>query len=197
MAVIVDSFAPRGITRAAALSTVCSGLRLRGRERAGDLYASLHWARRNRMVDASRMAAAGWSHGGWTVMDALSAGQDRARSSGLSGLDPDPLAGLDKVFLVYPWAGVGSMTVSNGWDRPVDVVMLVAGRDSVSGQRLPMLAAERARESGARVRTVLFPTATHAFDDDAANDPRFRFEPELARAAMRLYTRTLGEAAQK
>ena len=44
-AILVDSFAPRRIGRAAALGTVCTGVRLQGRQRAGDLFAVMAWAR--------------------------------------------------------------------------------------------------------------------------------------------------------
>jgi dienelactone hydrolase len=43
-ALIVDSFAPRGISRLNAHATVCTGLRLRGVERAMDVFALLAWA---------------------------------------------------------------------------------------------------------------------------------------------------------
>ncbi len=62
-AIEINSYAPRRISRVAALATVCTGARLRGRERAGDLYAALHWLRRQSWADPKRVLAAGWSHG--------------------------------------------------------------------------------------------------------------------------------------
>ena len=64
-AVIVDSYAPRGWSRQFAMATVCTGLMLRGHERAGDILATLHGVSRRPDVDASKLVLAGWSHGGW------------------------------------------------------------------------------------------------------------------------------------
>jgi dienelactone hydrolase len=72
-AVILDSLAPRGIGRHEACATVCTGLRLRGGERAGDLTAILDWLDDQPWADRTRLAAAGWSHGGWSIMEALAA----------------------------------------------------------------------------------------------------------------------------
>src|SRR5262245_56737940 len=67
----VDSFAPRRISRIAAFATVCTGAQLQGRERAGDLYAAIAWVRAQPWADRERIVAMGWSHGGWTIMEAL------------------------------------------------------------------------------------------------------------------------------
>ena len=92
-AIIVDSFTPRRINRVAAFATVCTGARLQGRERAGDLYAAFAWARRQDFIDPGRIVAAGWSHGGWTILDALAlhAGHEMERATGLLGLPDEPL----------------------------------------------------------------------------------------------------------
>lgn len=177
-ALVLDSYAPRGISRAAAYATVCTGLRLQGRERAGDLYAALAWLRAQPWVDPDRFVAAGWSHGAWSIMDALASGPDAGRFSKIEGLGPDPLAGLVGAFLLYPWAGVGSLTGRRGWARPVRARMILGGRDSVSGVYLPRRAAEAARASGADIDVTVFPEATHAFDEEHGADPRFRFSPE-------------------
>jgi dienelactone hydrolase len=95
-AVQVDSYAPRGISRVAAIATVCTGARLHGRERAGDLYAATAWARAQTWADRDRIVAMGWSHGGWTIMDALAlrSGAEMRRVTGLEGLPEEPLEGL-------------------------------------------------------------------------------------------------------
>src|SRR5690606_33200046 len=71
-AVVVDSYGPRRISRLEAYATVCTGLQLWGRERAGDLFAMMEWARRQPWIDPKRIVLAGWSHGGWTTLDAMS-----------------------------------------------------------------------------------------------------------------------------
>jgi dienelactone hydrolase len=69
-ALVIDSYPHRGITPNEALRSVCLGLRLWGRERAGDLFAAFQWARGQARFDPTRLYAAGWSHGGWSVLDA-------------------------------------------------------------------------------------------------------------------------------
>jgi dienelactone hydrolase len=193
-AVIVDSFKPRGIGRMAALATVCTGVRLPGRQRAGDLIAALHWGRQQKWVDSNCMAASGWSHGGWTIMDALALdGEGMRRNGTLADVTDGSLAGLRQTFLVYPWCGPSSLTIPRGWRHPVKSFFLICGRDSLSGERLPLRAAQKARDSGADVETVVFPTATHAFDDDASSDPRFVYDQALTDRAHGLYRQVLGQ----
>src|SRR5262249_37198936 len=48
--VIVDSYAPRRISRGEA-TLVCHGFELWGRERAGDVYAAMAWAREQPWAD--------------------------------------------------------------------------------------------------------------------------------------------------
>jgi hypothetical protein len=54
--IIVDSYTSRQITKVEAAGLVCAGLRLWGRERAGDVMAALHWARGQSFVDADRLS---------------------------------------------------------------------------------------------------------------------------------------------
>ena len=67
-----DSFSQRGLIGRAMLECeVCSGFKLQGDLRAGDLVAvlgSLH-ARDN--LDLAQTVIFGWSHGGWTAMEFL------------------------------------------------------------------------------------------------------------------------------
>ena len=62
-AIVVDSHAPRRISKWEAYATVCTGAQLAGRERAGDLFAALAWARRQPWAHQDKFVAAGWSHG--------------------------------------------------------------------------------------------------------------------------------------
>jgi dienelactone hydrolase len=192
-ALVLDSYAPREISRAAAYATVCTGLRLQGRERAGDLYAALAWLRAQPWADAGRFAAAGWSHGAWSIMDALASGPDAGRFARIEGLGPDALAGLAGAFLVYPWSGVGSLTGRRGWAKRVKALMILGGRDSVSGTYLPRRAAERVRAGGGAIEVLVFPEATHAFDEAHGVDPRFRFSPERFAEASALFAAFLAD----
>lgn len=178
-AVLVDSYAPRRISRVAALATVCTGTRLQGRERAGDLYAAMHWARAQAWARGDRIIAAGWSHGAWTIMDALAlrSGDEMARVTGLTDLTDEPLTGLAGAFIVYPYAGVASYAGRRDWRIAPPSTAILAGRDYVVGVRTPRAALERQRARGAPLDIAHFEDATHAFEDPLASDPRVRFNP--------------------
>lgn len=187
--VVIDSFAPRRIPRAVAQATVCTGLRLRGAERSADVFAALHWLEAQPWADAHRVALAGWSHGGWTVMDAL-AGSHAA--CGLVDPQAHRLSRVNAAFLVYPYAGPPSLTIRSGWgDHRPRVSAVIAGRDTVVGKVAPLRALERLKTDGVEVETLVLPGATHSFDDPEARDPRSRYDAEHTAATQRLFARTL------
>jgi dienelactone hydrolase len=193
-AVLIDSFAPRRISRIAAIATVCTGAQLRGRERAGDLYAAFAWAGRQRWADPKRIIAAGWSHGAWTIMDALALhpGEEMRRATGIANLPGEPLQGLAGAFLAYPYAGVASLAGRRDWRIAPPAIAILAGRDYIVGVKTPRAALERQRARGAPIEIVHFPTATHAFEDAEAEDPRIRHDPELTAHAYALLCDLVG-----
>lgn len=176
-AIMVDSFAPRRISRMAAFATVCTGARLQGRERAGDLYATLAWARRQPWADPARISVIGWSHGGWTIMDALAlrSGEEMRRATGLEDLSDEPLDGLAATMIVYPYTGVGTYTGHRDWRMAPRSTAIIAQRDYIVGSSRAALERQRAR--GAPMDIVVFENATHAFEDQQAEDPRVRYNP--------------------
>jgi dienelactone hydrolase len=178
--VIVDSYTPRGVSRHAAFATICTGLTFRGAERAGDLYAVVNWTRAQSWADPDRLIAAGWSHGGWTVLDALAlrSGHDMQAATGLRDLPEEPLAGVRGAFVAYPYAGVASLAGRRAWRHDVDAVAIVCGRDYIVGAAAPRAALERQRSLGAKLDIEMFPHATHAFDEPGAHDPRVRYSAE-------------------
>lgn len=194
-AVIVDSFSPRGLSRRDANLTVCTGLALRGARRAGDLYAMLHWLETQTWADTARVVVAGWSHGGWTIMDAFAQGDDAARMTGLVDAGPEPLRRVRGAFLVYPYASFPSLTSARGWQGATPrVAAITGGRDQVVGWKSPHRAFDRLGAEGLEVDILHFDDATHAFDDDDANDPRTRYRPDLRATAEQFYVKTLRAA---
>jgi dienelactone hydrolase len=186
--VIVDSFAARGISRPAAIATICTGLAFRGRERAGDLYAAAAWARAQPWADRERLIAAGWSHGGWTVLDALALhkGREMAAATGLDDLPDEPLAGVRAAFIAYPYAGIASLVGRRPWRRDIDAVAIIAGRDYIVGAATPRAALARQRALGARLEILEFAAATHAFEETDGQDPRIRYSAEHSARAEAL-----------
>lgn len=191
---IVDSFKPRGLSRLSASLTVCTGIQLHGCERAADLYALYDWARSQPWLVRDRIVACGWSHGGWTIMDGLAMGERGPSFTGLTDLPPRPLDGLAGVVLVYPYASYPSMTRQRGWNGVrLPVYGLLGGKDQVVGVRYPALALDRLERDGLTVNRLVFPDATHAFDDEGASDPRSVFRPDLRDQAVAWYGAALEE----
>lgn len=187
--IIVDSFKPRGLSRLDGSILVCTGLALHGAERAADVYALFDWAKAQPWVDARHIVASGWSHGGWTIMDALAMGGTRAaRFCKLLDVPEKPLEGLAGAVLIYPYAAWPSMTLGRGWgDARLKVFALMCGRDQVVGTRYPPRAFERLERDGLTVERLVFEDATHAFDDMGASDPRTRHRPDLFVQAQAWY----------
>lgn len=193
--VIVDSFKPRGMSRLDGHLFVCTGAALRGSQRAADVHAMLRWLETQAWADTRRVAAAGWSHGAWTLMDAFAHGANASRVTGLTDADPKTLARLKGLFLVYPYASYPSLTSARGWNgaKP-KVSAILGGKDTVVGVRGPQRALARLKADGVPVDMAIFPDATHSFDDNAAVDPRTRYRPDLSAKAREQYVAMLKAA---
>ena len=158
---------------------------MRGAERARDLLAVLHWLKSQPWADTARVAAAGWSHGGWSIMEAMCGAGRQQRAAGLRD-------GVQVVVLYYPYAGPPAQTCRVGWGahRP-QVWACIGGRDAVVGEAAPMPALDRLTRDGLAVRTLRMADATHCFDDDEADDPRTVYRPDLEAQAQQFYATAL------
>ena len=197
--IVVDSYAFRNISSLQAHAIVCTGLHLWGRERAGDLYAMMEWTRRQSWADPQRIAVAGWSHGGWTALDAMSMapGQEMASATRLIDLPEDPLAGLAGAFCVYPYVGVGAIAGSRGTRIDVPIKALVGTQDVIVGSKSLLRTLERMKTPSTPVEIVMLEGATHAFDEQEARDLRVRYDPELTARAHGLYADFLKSVAAR
>ncbi len=195
--VVVDSYRHRRINTLEAYATVCTGMRLWGKERAGDLYATMEWVRRQNWADGNRIVAAGWSHGGWTVLDAmsLSPGAEMQEATRLSGLADEPLKGLAGAFLVYPFAGPGSVARIKGLRVDVTPLALAGTHDVIVGGRSLERTLQRMPMPGEAIRVEMLERATHAFDEQGARDLRVRYDPALEAQAHEIYRVYLKAAA--
>jgi dienelactone hydrolase len=68
---------------------------------------------------------------------------------------------------------------------------VLAGKDQVVGWKAPGKALDRLARDGLSVDRVFFDDATHAFDDDKANDPRARYRLDLFQEVQTYFTRAL------
>ncbi len=193
-AVVVDSLKPRALSTLDAKLFVCTGARLRGGRRAADVFAMLAWLEGQAWADPARVFLAGWSHGGWTIMDAYALGERAPAITGLADAAPDRLRRAVKgALLVYPFAGYPALTTRHGWGQGTPPVWsVVAGKDQVVGWKAPKLALDRLARDGLAVDQLFLPDATHAFDDDKANDPRARYRPDLFEQVRAYFGGALG-----
>ncbi len=181
---VVDSFTPRGIGRFEAMTQVCSALRLWGQERSADVFAALEIARQTDGVDPDRLVLAGWSHGGWTLLDALSFANDGVRLPALTTGNIN-FDGVVQIIPIYPYCGFPARASGHIGPGLPAIDMVLAERDMVAPHADCVRLARQAVSAGAEIDYSIWPGVTHAFDDtDApALDPRMDYD---AAAAARL-----------
>lgn len=201
-AVVVDLLKPRGMSSLDAKLFVCTGVALQGLKRSADIFAMMTWLEKQDWADASRLFLAGWSHGAWSIMDGYAVGANAARATRV--VDADPVKLRQRVrgtLLVYPYSGYPSLTSARGWGTegwPSDgprVWSVLGGKDQVVGHKLPGKALDRLSRDGLSVDRVFYPDATHAFDDNKANDPRARYRPDLFAEVRSYFTGALKASA--
>lgn len=191
-AVIVDSWGARGWSRTRALMTVCTGLTMHGDRRAGDVLAALDGVSRRRDVDGSRMALAGWSHGGWGIMEAMSS----TRRAGMLGVaDPGAVSlhGVRAVYLAYPYIGLAALNRMRPWTHCPKTLAVISRGDHLTTVRNAEAVHAMVRNCGAEVETWIA-EGTHAFDEPGAAKP-MRYHPDLADEAIRRFTALLDDVA--
>lgn len=186
---VVDSFEPRGIGRLEAMTQVCTATRLMGQERAADVFAAIEIARETHGIDANRLVLVGWSHGGWTLLDALSFVSEGRGPSALEG-ETVSLAGVARVVPVYPYCGFPSRAAGRLGPGMPPVEMILSGRDMVAPKSDCVALAEEAAASGADMEYEVWEGLTHAFDDTDAPAIDFRMQYN-AEAAARLRARLI------
>jgi dienelactone hydrolase len=191
-AFIVDSYGPRGWSRGFAMAMVCTGVLLHGSQRAGDVLAALQGVSQRADVDASKVVLAGWSHGGWGIMEAMSS--DRAAGQ-LGVADPGavPLDGVSGTWLAYPYVGVGAFNRMRPWRHCPKTVAVISRTDHLTTVRNARQVYDMVRNCGADVETWIA-DGTHSFDEPMTAPP-MRYHPELAAEAERRFVALLNDVA--
>jgi len=183
-AMIVDSHAARGLDGIQARLLVCTGAVMRGGARAQDVFTALQAVREDSRLDSRRVVLAGWSHGGWTILDAMAAAEDGAGAL-------DPVAGA---FLLYPYCGFPVRARNAPLGDPFPVTAVLAGRDSVANPQDCEALFEERRSEGSRISVQFEPALTHAFDaPDQPWDPRMEYDEDGARRALAAFSAFLEE----
>jgi dienelactone hydrolase len=193
---VVDSFAHRRISRVQAYCMVCTGALLPGAERAGDVYAAMAWARGQPLIDSNRIAIAGWSHGGWAVLEALALtpGRQMQRATGISDLPDDPMQGLVGAFLVYPYAGIACTARRQPLRYDVAPLALVGAKDTTVGSHDLRRALASIRTPGGSIAVHWLEDCTHAFDEAEARDLRVKHNAAQTIRAQKIYVDYLAQA---
>jgi len=192
-AVIVDSNAARGIGRMGAMTQVCGGFRLWGQERAADVFAAVAEVRTLDAIDPDRLTLIGWSHGGWTILDALGF---EAEASPVPALDHETgsLDGVESAIIFYPWCGWPSRTDRTGLHtlRPLQIIL--SGNDLVARTEPCETAARAAIADGQPVTLDSWDGLSHAFDEPNSPilDPRMQYDAEASARARALVVEVMG-----
>ena len=190
-AIAVDSHGPRDFVDSDIWRLICAGQLLMGSERAGDVLVSIYDARRLPFVDPDRLALVGASHGGWAIMELLAFEKVWRLPFNLTAL-PDgavehPLQGVRGIVLVYPYCGAANRARRIGWRWPAPTLFLLAENDSIAPTNDCLEVAETLDGQGADVQTVVFPGATHGFDQQSRKPfSTLVFDPEIAAEALEL-----------
>lgn len=156
--ILVNSSGPRSLTR----EQVCSGRKLWGSERAGDVLVSSFEVRKFPFVDKDRLVLLGWSHGAWAIMDLLAMDPPGSLPTNLRRAPAQPLGGVKGIVLLYPFCGFPAKARGKGWSHDIPVLMLMAENDSLAADCLNVSSVLAA--SNRPVKTHVYPNVDHAFD---------------------------------
>ncbi len=169
-AFVVDSFGARGWSREFALTFVCTGILLPGLERAGDILATIHGVRDYPGVDPDRIVLAGWSHGGWGIMDLMTLPLTRKGEASL--LDPNPalMTSVKGTFNVYPYVNFPARSRHKTWVHKARTFGVIARDDHLATVNIAMKAYGAAVKGGSDVE-IWTVDATHAYDEPAIRPP--------------------------
>jgi dienelactone hydrolase len=185
----VDSYAPRGWSQAFGLAFVCTALAFRGWERAGDIAATIHGVSARPDVDASRLALAGFSHGGWGIMELMAAPRARPGELGLADPHAVDLKGVRCVVLAYPYIGFAAARREAPWRHRPATLAIIARRDHLTTVRNAERVHGKVKACGVEVETWIA-EGTHAFDEPM-NAPPMRYDPELLAESLERFSRFL------
>jgi Dienelactone hydrolase and related enzymes len=181
-AFIVDSYAPRGWNRTLALSMVCTGLLLQGWQRAGDVVAAVHGISARADVDGHRIALAGWSHGGWSMMEAFSADRLVPGALYLKDANTVDLSGIKAAWLAYAYVGFAAFNRMRPWRIHPRTLNVIAREDHLTTVRNARTVSDAIQSWGAEVETWIA-DGTHSFDEPISAPP-MRHDPALTRQAI-------------
>ena len=188
VALLVDSFGPRGYPEGFGRGSYQSRPAEVSEQtvRPLDAYGALRFLRERKDVIPGRIGVQGWSNGGMTVLVTMS---DRA--PGIT--QPTADSGFRAAVAEYPGC---SMDAVKGQYAPyAPLLMMIASADEEVSPKICESFARRAKESGAKLESVVFEGAEHNFDDPGktkqSNPANQRATEEAMRRAERFFASQL------
>jgi carboxymethylenebutenolidase len=154
IALLPDSFGPRGKARGFGRFTHDDPDRTDVNEktvRQLDAEGALSWLRRQRDVIPHRIFLQGWSNGGSTALNVMQ--RQGAKTSGFRA-----------ALALYPGCGPKALLAPDLATTAPVTLLLGSDDEEVSPARCQDMA-QRSIASGSKVDVVLYPGATHGFDD--------------------------------
>lgn len=194
-AFIVDSYAPRGWGRAFALSMVCTGLLLQGWQRGGDVVAALHGISARPDVDDRQIVLAGWSHGGWGMMEAFSADRTQLGALYLRDAERVDLSGVQAAWLAYPYVGIAAINRMRPWRILPRTLNVIARHDHLTTVHNAQTVSNAIQSWGGEVETWIA-EGTHSFDEPSSTPP-MRHDKALTQDAIGRFVGLLKTTARQ
>lgn len=154
MALLPDSFGPRGKAHGFGRFTHDDPDRADVNERTVrplDAEGALNWLRKRSDITADRIFLQGWSNGGSTALNVMQ--RQGTKTSGFRA-----------ALALYPGCGPKALLAPTLATTAPVMLLLGSDDEEVSPARCQDMA-RRSIEAGARIDVVLYPGATHGFDD--------------------------------
>ena len=165
VALLVDSFGPRGQKE---ICTQKVRPVLPGRDRARDAYSALAWLASRDDVDPKSVHVMGWSNGGSTVLNAVSATTPARKTTD---------ARFRSAVAFYPGCAPLGRTA---YVPSVPLLIQAGAADDWTPAKACEALAEAARGRGADVQIDVYPGAHHAFD---GTEGQVRLRPNVSNPA--------------
>jgi dienelactone hydrolase len=179
-ALIIDSFSRRG------LHQVCDGSRaFPGPERAKDAFAAAAYLRARPDIDGARIGLLGYSHGGWTALNAST-----EKNVAEAGAAP-----FRAIVAFYPYCPAVAPPLAS------DVQIFIGGGDDwAKPERCTAFVEKYAEQARHRPNLVVYPGAKHSFE---ANVPErvyyghtLAYDPKATADALERTRKFLDERMQ-
>jgi carboxymethylenebutenolidase len=180
LALHVDSFGPRGKAHGFGCGTHDDPQREDVNERNVrplDGYGALAYLRTRADVIGERVGLQGWSNGGSTTLNAMGVKNPGRQASG-------PGSGFRAAMAFYPGCGKGSL-YQEPYRAYGHLMVFLAGEDEEVSPQICAKTLDQAKSAGTDVEFVVYPGASHGFDDPGAKRQGVPANSQATQDAMR------------